>query len=109
MAGEVVPFRHKEPPEECPSAAFLESRVHELARNSANLHFDHPHFQARLVQRKISMRQVLEVLRHGAVVDGPKKDEWGDWRVKLQRMVAGRRVQVVVAVKEKHLDVVTTI
>jgi hypothetical protein len=29
--------------------------------------------------------------------------------VKLQRMVAGRRVQVVVAVKEKHLDVVTTI
>jgi hypothetical protein len=55
------------------------------------------------------MRQVLEALRHGSVIDGPTKDEWGDWRVKLQRRVAGRRVQIVVAMKERHLDVVTVI
>jgi len=55
------------------------------------------------------MRQVLDTLRHGRVVSGPTKDEWGDWRVKLRRKVAGRRVQIVVVVKERHLDVVTAI
>lgn len=90
-------------------AASFESRVHSLAMDSANLQFRHPHFQARLAERQITMRQVLEVLRKGCVIDGPNIDKWGDPRVKLQRRVAGRRVQVVVAVKEEHLDVVTVI
>ena len=55
------------------------------------------------------MRQALEVLRKGRPVSGPALDEYGDWRIKLTRKVAGRRVQVVVAVKEKHLVVVTVI
>jgi Domain of unknown function (DUF4258) len=62
-----------------------------------------------LALRKISMRQVLDTLRQGSVIDGPDKDEWGDWRVKLQRRVAGRRVQIVVAVKETHLVLITAI
>ena len=90
-------------------AASYKLRVHSLAMNLANLHFSHPHFQARLVERQITMRQVLEVLRKGCVIDGPIIDKWGDPRVKLQRCVAGRRVQVVVAVKEGYLDVVTAI
>lgn len=110
MTGKVVPFCQPTAVEEKPpSAAVLEARVHRLAQRSINLRMGHPHFQKRLAQRKITMRQVLEVLRSGCVIDGPTKDEWGDWRVKLQRRVAGRRVQVVVAVKENHLDVVTAI
>jgi hypothetical protein len=111
MEDRVVPFRARAPGADAPapSAAALEDRVHWLAKGSANLRFDSPHFQQRLALRKVTMRQVLETLRQGSVIDGPTKDEWGDWRVKLQRRVAGRRVQVVVAVKERHLDVVTVI
>jgi hypothetical protein len=91
------------------SAQDYEALVHALARDSANIQFGHPHFQQRLAERNVSMRQVLETLRTGSVIDGPKRDQWGDWRVKLQRRVAGRRVQVVVAVKDDRLDVVTVI
>ena len=55
------------------------------------------------------MRQVLEVLRKGNGLDGPTPDEHGDYRIKLKRKVAGRRVQVVVAVKETHFVAVTVI
>ena len=55
------------------------------------------------------MRQGLEVLRKGKGVSGPTLDEYGDYRIKLKRKVAGRRVQVVVAVKETHFDMVTVI
>lgn len=102
MSGQVIPFPHTVPPVDPPTAAEMESKVHRLAQNTANLMFDHPHFQKRLVQRKLTMRQVLETLRQGGIVGIPVKDQWGDWRVKLRRKVAGRRVQVVVAVKEKR-------
>jgi hypothetical protein len=111
MANNVVPLNRAlaPPSDDAPSAAEFESRVHELAKVSVNLHFDHPHFQKRLAERQITMRQVLEALRKGCVIDGPEKDQWGDYRVKLQRRVAGRRIQIVVAVKEQHLDLVTVI
>jgi hypothetical protein len=86
----------------------VERHVHQLAI-AGKLEFAHPHFQTRLQERGVSIRQVLETLRHGSLVDGPKKDNWGDWRVKMQRRVAGRRVQVVVAVKPDILDLVTVI
>jgi Domain of unknown function (DUF4258) len=111
MAGNVVHLSSARAAirEAAEQATAFESRVHELAKVSANIHFSHPHFQARLTERKVTMRQVLEVLRKGCVIDGPTVDKWGDMRVKLQRKVAGRRVQIVVAVKEKYLDVVTAI
>jgi hypothetical protein len=110
MTGKVVPIRSKlTAGDGTPSAETLATRVHELASNSANLRFDHPHFQQRLIERKITMRQVLEVLRSGLAIGEPRQDEWGDTRIKLQRLVAGRRVQVVVAIKEGWLDLVTAI
>lgn len=87
----------------------MEAKVHELALDSANIDFEHPHFRERLAQRSLSMRQVLETLRQGEAVSEPTKDRYGDWRLKLRRFVAGRRVQVVVAVKPDHLVVVTAI
>ena len=80
-----------------------------MATETTNLRFDHPHIQRRLVVRGITMRQILDVLRQGRATSGPTMDEYGDWRIKLKRRVAGRRVQVVVAVKEDHLVVVTAI
>lgn len=87
----------------------LEIKIRELARDSKNIVFDHPHVQNRIVERMLSMRHVLESIRTGDIVHGPSMDKWGDCRVKLCRYVAGRRVQVVLAVKEKHIVVITVI
>ena len=67
-----------------------------------------PHFRESMVERGIDMRSVLEVLRHGRVVGRPEEDEYGDWRMKMRRKVAGRRVYVVVAVCAGHVECITT-
>jgi hypothetical protein len=73
------------------------------------MRFDEPHFQQQLVERGLNMRQVLETVRKGCPVGTPTLDQWGDWRIKLRRKVAGRRVQVVVALKADHFVAVTAI
>jgi len=73
------------------------------------MRFDHPHFRLRLAERGLNMRQVLETVRKGSAVGVPTLDQWGDWRIKLRRKVAGRRVQVVIAVKADHFVLVTAI
>jgi hypothetical protein len=103
MQAKVIPFTC------APSAEFHLSRIRELATDSRNLVFDHPHFQERLLARGLSMRHALETLREGSIVGSPRRDEWGDWRIKLSRLVSGRRVQIVVAYKGDHLVAVTII
>lgn len=73
------------------------------------MRFDKPHFREQLFGRDLNMRQVLETVRKGCPVGVPTLDQWGDWRIKLRRKVAGRRVQVVVVVKEDHFVAVTVI
>lgn len=87
----------------------LVERAHQLAKKSENVYLDHPHAQIRMKERSVSIRQIHDVLRHGKGVDGPKLDKYGDWRIKLKRFSAGRSVEVVVVVKDGHLEVVTVI
>jgi hypothetical protein len=108
MTGTVAPFpgARAQPP----SREELVKRVRRLlAADTANMRLEHPHVQQRITQRGVTMRQVLEVLRAGACVSGPTLDPYNDWRIKLRKVVAGRRVQVVVAVKESRFFVVTVI
>lgn len=105
MAHEVIAFPT---PSAVPSRDELLTRVRE-AVTSGRVAFDSPHFRERLTQRSISMRQVMEVLKHGTAIDGPKLDRFGDWRLKLQRKVAGRRVQVVVAMEGAIATAITVI
>jgi hypothetical protein len=109
MAATVIPFPRPTQTAEPPDTDQLVTKIRDLAKDSENLHMDHPHFRQRLAQRKITMRQVLDVLRNGCGSGQPILDEWGDWRVKMRRKSAGRRVQVVVAVKERQLDLITVI
>ena len=83
--------------------------THELAKKSENVYLDHPHAKERMAERNISIQQIFDVLRQGKGVDGPSLDKYGCWRIKLERFSAGRLVQVVVVVQEKHLEVVTVI
>jgi hypothetical protein len=83
--------------------------IHRLAMRSENILWDHPHVQQRMAQRDKSMREVIEVLRNGVGTRGPVQDKFGDYRVRLSGVVAGRRTQVVVAVHATMLTVVTVI
>jgi hypothetical protein len=96
----------KNPPE---SLETLVKATHKLAEKSENVYLDCPHAQQRMKERNVTIRQILDVLRHGKGVDGPTLDQYGDWRIKLKRFSAGRTVQVVVVVRENHVEVVTVI
>jgi len=60
-------------------------------------------------KRKVTTRQLLDLLRHGKGIDGPTLDKYGDRRIKLKRFTAGRTFQVVVVVNDDSLEVVTVI
>jgi hypothetical protein len=105
---EIISFRSKTASQ--PTTSELVAKVRQLkSDNSENMHWEHPHFQQRLQERKISMRQVLDVIENGEPMGTPKQDKWGDWRIKLSRKTAGRRVQVVIAVKQTHFVIITVI
>lgn len=55
------------------------------------------------------MREILETLRKGEGVVTPTLDEYGDYRIKMRRIVSGKKIQVVVAVREKDFSVITVI
>lgn len=103
----VIPFQKAT--KTIPTRDDLTSHLRVLAQDDDNMGWIGDHFPDRLRQRGLTMRQVIEVIKHGECVSGPTLDEYGDWRIKLKRVVAGRRVQVVVAVKEHHFDIVTAI
>jgi hypothetical protein len=105
MNQNVVPLRPAIP---APTAEQLQIRIRQLAEAGA-MRWEEPHFQKRLLQRKLTMRHVLETVKKGDPVGAPSLDQWGDWRLKLKRKVAGRRVQVVVAMKSDHFVYVTAI
>jgi len=103
----VVPFpTPKTPP---PSREEMVERLRALATDTTNMRMDHPHLQERMAGRRVTMRQMLEVIRTGEANDGPKLDKYGDWRIRLIRKVAGRRVQVVVVVMETYFVPITVI
>ena len=107
MSAEVVPIGRKPPPP--PSLAELVARTKELSKDTQNIGFLDPHIRLRMDQRGVGMRLVLETLRKGEGVSGPTKDKYGDWRIKMRRYVAGRRIQIVLAVREHDLALVTVI
>ena len=108
MAANVVPIGQPKP-KSPPALAELVERVHELAKDTENIGFLHPHLQERMAQRGKTMRDILETVRKGEGTSGPTLDKYGDWRIRMRRFVAGRRVQVVVAVRQKDFSVVTVI
>ena len=69
---------------------------------------DEPHFRERMAETGIGMRQILEVLRNGKVIGQPELDQYGEYRIRMVRKVAGTRVVVVAAVCADHVVCITT-
>jgi hypothetical protein len=108
MTAEIVPIGQPKLKSQ-PTLAELVDRVRVIAKDTENIWFLHPHLQKRMALRGKTMRDILETFRKGEGVSGPTMDRYGDWRIKIRRFTAGRRVQVVVAVREQDVSVVTII
>jgi len=69
------------------------------------------HAYARMEDRNVTMRQVLDTLRNGKIFSGPTLDEYDEWKVTLRKRSAGRLTRVAVAIKEddETLTVLTVI
>ncbi len=109
MGAEVVSIHKRRRKKQEPSVDVLAERVRTLSvADSLNVRMGEPHFQERMLEREIDMRSVLEVLRDGRPIGRANQDEYGDWRIKMRRKVAGRRVTVLVAVCLDHVECITT-
>jgi hypothetical protein len=73
-----------------------EELIHRLAKaNEFGMASD---FMSKMLVRKFDMRQVLETIKEGVVNQVPARDEYGEWKCRIKRRVAGRTVRVVVAI-----------
>lgn len=102
-------IKFPEPAASAPALEELVKKVHKLSKESENVYWDCPHVQQRMRERNVSTRQMFDVLRNGKGIDGPSKDKYGDWRIKLKHFTTGRIVQVVVVVQNDYLEVITVI
>lgn len=73
--------------------------IRELAAVDANVKFTN-HARRRMEERGILIRQVMNVLRMGVVVEGPARNIRGNWQCTLRRFAAGTEVHVAVAIED---------
>ena len=73
------------------------SLVRELAGDSGNIIFL-PHASKRMRQRHVTAKMVLECLLRGVIVEGPVLSLKGTWELAMQRMAAGERLRVALAI-----------
>lgn len=71
-----------------------------------------PHAKRRMSERRINLRQVLECLRRGRVVEPAHLTIHGDWKATVEHQCAGEVVRVAVAIEQQddgELAVVVTV
>lgn len=78
--------------------ASFKRRVARLAADSSRVIIVR-HARLRMRQRKITLPQILEVLRKGSIVEPVHQEIRGAWRAKFEKVVAGDRVQVVASLE----------
>jgi hypothetical protein len=57
------------------------------------------HARKRMRKRRITTKQVLDVLDKGKIIEGPARGTTGDWECTLERFTAGDNIIVVVAIE----------
>lgn len=82
--------------------------VRELAGDSGNIIFL-PHASMRMKQRRITAKMVLECLLRGVIVEGPVLSLKGTWELAMQRMAAGERLRVALAIDLPNRLIIITV
>ena len=95
-----------------PSKEEMEKRVRDLMADKSRkrVMWDEQRFPLQMRKRQLDMIQIIDVLNEGEITDDPKLDEYGDWTMKLEKKwPSGRKIQLVTALTETHLDLVAVI
>ena len=80
---------------------FAQETIHRLA--AAGEFVIEPVCKVKMRERDFTMRQLLTAMKGGNVNQGPELDEYGDWRCRIRKRVAGRLVRVIVAIHEMRI------
>jgi hypothetical protein len=82
--------------------------VRELARDSSKVRTTR-HASERMVEREITLAQVLRVLRVGVATEGPFVNIEGDWQVNLTGRDSGDEITVTTILQESDVVIVRTV
>lgn len=84
------------------TASAFAQLVRTLAADSGNVILL-PHARKRMIERHITLPQIIDVLTGGRVSEPPALDIYGNWKATLERTVNGRRIGAAVAVTDKAI------
>lgn len=81
-----------------PKASSVLRIIREVARDSSRIRLG-PAIQAEFDNGAISVRQTINCLQQGALIQGPYTDDYGLTCCELEWVTAGRLVRVVVSIE----------
>lgn len=84
------------------------ARIAEIAKQSTGDIFFSDHCEMRMIERQITLRQVLQVLRRGEIVGDVawNTDKERGWKMKLKCVAAGSEIVVVAKLIEREQECV---
>jgi|SRR5690606_11602447 len=79
------------------------SEIQRIAQDDTGKIFILDHAHMRMIERGITTRQILKVLRHGEVIDGPTwvADKERGWKCEFKRISAGECLHVIAKLTER--------
>ncbi|QWT18761.1 DUF4258 domain-containing protein [Bacillus sp. NP157] len=68
------------------------------------------HAEQRMVEREITLKQLLTCLRRGDLAESPRLDEHGNWKLVVEAYTAGDHLASIVALdtRQPQAIVITT-
>ena len=80
--------------------------VRNLANNYTNRIRWSGHVKKRMLERGVSSRQIMTLLKnkHSVFREGPYEEANGDWKFNLKGLAAGQIIELTVALKNHHDD-----
>lgn len=82
------------------SNEMLRRKIAKIAADSSRVVITQ-HAKQRMRQRKVLLRQVLDVLHGGKIVEPAHQNTHGDWCCTLEKLTAGDRVKVPAVLESK--------
>jgi len=74
------------------------SILHGCVANDSRV-FISPHAKERMLERNITLKQVLACIEKGRITESPYRDVRGDWRCSIEHYTSGNAVTVAIAFK----------
>lgn len=91
--GEAVPFRLND--------ANMLQRIRKTAEDSSSV-FLTPHARQQLIKRGFTLKQVIECLRKGSIVDHARMNARGNWQSTMQYRWAGDEINIAAALERNE-------